>query len=237
MGQRGARRHDPGRLHQHARFIELDPRIARPKKGRQPPARRGRQAVEELDLGQNKNGSAGARDQRASPRPIAKEPAGFSDVPALQGVRQGLRRLRPQRRDDGDVRARQILPILDWNGQALGCLHMFADADEADPEMRRSARGLRQIILKAKPDKADALRKFLEGGLALANSESETPVWFALRFDPQTFGIFDAFADEHGREAHLNGSIAAALMARADELLAEPPSIEKVEILAVKLPA
>lgn len=80
------------------------------------------------------------------------------------------------------------------------------------------------------------MQKFLEGGLPLANAEPLTPVWFALRFDLQTFGIFDAFAAEEGRDAHLNGAIAAALMAHADELLAEPPSIEKVDLLAVKLP-
>jgi quinol monooxygenase YgiN len=93
------------------------------------------------------------------------------------------------------------------------------------------------VCLEAKPNQADALRKFLESGLALANAESQTPVWFALRFGPSTFGIFDAFANEAGREAHLNGAIAAALMARADELLAEPPRIEKVDVLAAKLPA
>jgi quinol monooxygenase YgiN len=93
------------------------------------------------------------------------------------------------------------------------------------------------VRLEAKPGKADALQSFLEGGLALANDEAETPVWFALRFTPTTFGIFDAFADEHGRQAHLNGPIAAALMAHADELLAEPPSIEKLDVLAAKLPS
>ncbi|MCI4680498.1 antibiotic biosynthesis monooxygenase [Rhodoblastus acidophilus] len=90
--------------------------------------------------------------------------------------------------------------------------------------------------LEAKPGQEAALQTFLESGLALANAESLTPVWFALRFGASTFGIFDAFADEIGREAHLNGSIAAALMARADELLAEPPRIEKVDVLAAKLP-
>ena len=93
------------------------------------------------------------------------------------------------------------------------------------------------VRLEAKPGKADALQSFLEGGLALANDEAETPVWFALRFTPTAFGIFDAFADEHGRQAHLNGPIAAALMAHADELLAEPPSIEKLDVLAAKLPS
>ena len=93
------------------------------------------------------------------------------------------------------------------------------------------------VLLKAKPEKADALEKFLKRGLELANAEPETPIWFALRFDAGTFGIFDAFSEEHGREAHLNGPIAAALMAHADELLAEPPRIEKVDVLAAKLPA
>lgn len=93
------------------------------------------------------------------------------------------------------------------------------------------------VRLEAKPGQAKSLQTFLEGGLPLANAETKTPVWFALRFGPTTFGIFDAFADEEGREAHLKGSIAAALMARADELLAEPPRIEKVEVLAAKLPA
>ena len=70
----------------------------------------------------------------------------------------------------------------------------------------------------------------------MANQESTTPVWFALRMGPSTFGIFDAFADDAGRQAHLAGPIAAALMANAAELLAEPPQIEQVELLAVKLP-
>jgi quinol monooxygenase YgiN len=91
------------------------------------------------------------------------------------------------------------------------------------------------VRLEAKPDKANALRKFLEDGLEAANAEPETPLWFALRFGPTTFGIFDAFTGEDGRDAHLTGSIAAALTARADELLAEPPQIEKVDVLAAKV--
>jgi quinol monooxygenase YgiN len=62
-----------------------------------------------------------------------------------------------------------------------------------------------------------------------------TVVWFAVRFDPRTFGIFDAFADESGREAQLNGAIAAALMAKAPDLLAEPPVIEKFDAIGVKI--
>ena len=90
--------------------------------------------------------------------------------------------------------------------------------------------------LEAKPGKESELEKFLEAGLSLANQETTTPVWFALRLGPTTFGIFDAFADESGRQTHLNGPIAKALMARAPELLAKPPAIEPIDVLGAKLP-
>ncbi len=89
--------------------------------------------------------------------------------------------------------------------------------------------------LVAKPGKEAEVASFLTSALPLANAEPKTTVWFALRLGPSTFGIFDAFADDTGRQAHLSGPIAAALMAKADELLAEPPSIEKVDVLAAKL--
>jgi len=91
------------------------------------------------------------------------------------------------------------------------------------------------VRLHAKPGKEAELAKFLEGGLSLANEERATPVWFAVRFDKSTYGIFDAFQEEAGRQAHLNGRIAAALMAKASELLAETPVIEKVDVLAAKV--
>jgi quinol monooxygenase YgiN len=90
--------------------------------------------------------------------------------------------------------------------------------------------------LEAKAGKEKEVAKFLEAGLALANQEATTPIWFALRLGPATFGIFDAFTDESGRQAHLNGPIAKALMAQASELLAEPPVIEQIEVLGAKLP-
>ena len=93
------------------------------------------------------------------------------------------------------------------------------------------------VQLQAKPGREADVESFLEKGLALANQESTTPVWFALRLGPSTFGIFDAFADEAGRSAHLSGPIAAALMANASDLLAEPPQIEHVDVLGAKLPA
>jgi quinol monooxygenase YgiN len=88
--------------------------------------------------------------------------------------------------------------------------------------------------LQAKPGKESEVAKLLTSALRLAQEERETEVWYALQFGPSTFGIFDAFAGESGREAHLNGRIAAALMDKAPELLAEPPRIEKVDLLAAK---
>src|ERR1700757_1187295 len=90
--------------------------------------------------------------------------------------------------------------------------------------------------LEAKPGKEDAVRDLLVSAVALANQEARTTVWFALRLGPSTFGVFDAFADEAGRQAHLNGPIAQALMAQAPNLLASPPVIERVEVLGAKLP-
>jgi quinol monooxygenase YgiN len=93
------------------------------------------------------------------------------------------------------------------------------------------------VRLRAKPGKEAEVAKLLEGGLSIVQEERGTPLWFALRFDSSTFGIFDAFADESGRQAHLGGRLAAALMAKASDLLAETPKIEKVDLLAVKAPA
>lgn len=93
------------------------------------------------------------------------------------------------------------------------------------------------VRLEAKPGQETAVANFLAGALPLANAELGTVSWFALRFGPSSFGIFDTFADDAGRQAHLNGPIAAALMANAAALLSTPPTIEKVDLLAVKMPA
>ncbi len=90
--------------------------------------------------------------------------------------------------------------------------------------------------LEAKAGKENEVAKFLQTGLALANQEVTTPIWFALRLGPTTFGVFDAFTDERGRQAHLDGPIARALMAQAPELFAKPPAIERIEVLGAKLP-
>ena len=92
------------------------------------------------------------------------------------------------------------------------------------------------VRLEAKPGKEADVAAFLRQGLELARQESTTAVWFALRIGPSTFGVFDAFADDAGRQTHLNGAIAQALMAIAPNLLASPPVIEHVEVLGAKLP-
>jgi quinol monooxygenase YgiN len=89
--------------------------------------------------------------------------------------------------------------------------------------------------LEAKPGKEAEVAALLVSALPLANAESGTTVWFALRLGPTTFAIFDAFPDDAGRKAHLAGQIAATLMAKAPELLAHPPAIEAADVLAAKL--
>jgi quinol monooxygenase YgiN len=91
------------------------------------------------------------------------------------------------------------------------------------------------VRLEAKPGKESEVSSFLVGALPLVQQEPATTVWFALRLGPTTFGIFDAFPDEAGRQAHLAGKVAAALMAKASDLLAKAPVIEKIDVLASKL--
>jgi quinol monooxygenase YgiN len=88
--------------------------------------------------------------------------------------------------------------------------------------------------IEAKPDKADDVAQLLAGALPLAQAEPGTVDWYAARTSPTTFWIFDTFGTEDARNAHINGEIAAALMARADELLAAPPEILAADVLASK---
>ena len=88
--------------------------------------------------------------------------------------------------------------------------------------------------LEAKPCKEQEDADFIKSALPLAQAETETVRWYALQIGPFTFGIFDTFTDEAGRSAHLGGEIAKALMAKASELLATAPVIEKVDLLAIK---
>lgn len=92
------------------------------------------------------------------------------------------------------------------------------------------------LRLEAKPGKETDVENFLKGALPIVQEEPATMAWFAIRIGPSTFGIFDAFPDDAGRQAHMVGRVADALMAQAPDLLAQPPSIERVDVLASKLP-
>ncbi len=92
------------------------------------------------------------------------------------------------------------------------------------------------VRLEAKPGKEKEVETFLRGGLPIVEQEPATMAWFAIQMAPSTYGIFDVFPDEAGRQAHLAGRVAAALVAEAPELLAKPPEIQKVSVLAAKLP-
>ena len=91
------------------------------------------------------------------------------------------------------------------------------------------------VRLEARPGKEKDVESFLKGGRALVDQEPATTAWFAIRLGPSTFGIFDVFADDSGRQAHLTGEVAKALMAKAPDLFAKPPAIEKVDVIAAKL--
>src|SRR6202165_6147594 len=91
------------------------------------------------------------------------------------------------------------------------------------------------VRLEAKHGKEADVEDFLRGGLSLVQQEPATVAWFAIRLGKSTFGIFDAFPDETGRQAHLSGRVASALKEKASELFAQPPAIEKIDVLAAKL--
>ena len=90
------------------------------------------------------------------------------------------------------------------------------------------------VKLVAKPGKEKEVEAFLLSGLAIVQDEPATLQWYAVKFDSRTFAIFDTFPDEAGRNAHLTGRVAAALGAKAGDLLSQPPSIEKHDVLASK---
>lgn len=91
------------------------------------------------------------------------------------------------------------------------------------------------VRLEAKPGKEADVEKFLRNGLSIVQGEPATTTWYAIKLGPSTFGIYDTFQDESGRQAHLTGKLAAALKEKASELFAKPPSIDKIDILAAKL--
>lgn len=92
------------------------------------------------------------------------------------------------------------------------------------------------VRLEAKPDKVADVERFLEGGLDIVNEEPDTIAWFAMKMGPRSYGIFDVFPTDDGRQAHLEGRVAEALMAQASDLFSEPPDIGQIDVLAAKLP-
>ncbi len=91
------------------------------------------------------------------------------------------------------------------------------------------------VLLEAKPGREADVEAFLESGRSLVEDEPDTTAWFAVKLGPSEFAIFDVFPDDSGRQAHLSGKVAEALMARADELFAKPPEIKPVDVIAAKL--
>ena len=91
------------------------------------------------------------------------------------------------------------------------------------------------VRMEAKTGREQEVEDFLRSALDLVDAEDGTPLWFGLRLGPSTFGIFDAFADDEAREAHLSGQVAATLMEKAPELLAGEPSIERLDVVAGKV--
>ena len=92
------------------------------------------------------------------------------------------------------------------------------------------------VRLEARAGKEEDVAAFLRDALPLVQDEPQTVAWFAVRVGASSFAIVDVFPDEDGCQAHLDGAVAAALLEKATELLAEPPQIEHVEVLAAKLP-
>lgn len=92
------------------------------------------------------------------------------------------------------------------------------------------------VRVTAKPGKEQEVADFLRSAQSIVEEEPDTRVWFAIQIDDSTFGIFDAFPDDAGRQTHLAGGVGTALVQRADELFVRPPTIEKLDVLATKLP-
>jgi quinol monooxygenase YgiN len=92
------------------------------------------------------------------------------------------------------------------------------------------------VQLEAKPGKEQEVATFLTGARSMVDQEPDTTAWFAIRMGPRTFAIFDAFANERGREAHLKGKVATQLMAKAPDLFAKTPEIHRLDVIADKLP-
>ena len=121
-------------------------------------------------------------------------------------------------------------PCLWWTGVVLSANESSKRKDEV-----MNGKAL-WVVLEAKPGKEAEVEKFLQAGQGLVEAEPKTVSWFAIKIGPSKYGIFDTFADDSGRDAHLNGKVTQALMEKGGDLLAKSPSIEKIDVIASKLP-
>jgi quinol monooxygenase YgiN len=128
---------------------------------------------------------------------------------------------------------REFLAALGTAATISSASQVFAQTGGGSPQKVNVAL---YVALEAKPGKEEAVAEFLRQGRALVDAEPATIAWFGIRLGPSSFAIFDAFPDDAGRQAHLAGKVAAALMAKAEDLMAQPPSIKKADVLASKLP-
>ena len=128
---------------------------------------------------------------------------------------------------------REFLAALGTAATVSSASQVFAQTGGESPQQVNVAL---YVTLEAKPGKEEAVAEFLRQGKALVEAEPAAIAWFGVRLGPSTFAIFDAFPDEAGRQAHLAGKVAAALMAKAGDLLAQAPGIHKADVLASKLP-
>jgi len=125
-------------------------------------------------------------------------------------------------------------PTLLASGPEISKVNILASMVRPESKSTAATVGL-YVPLFAKPEKAEAVKQFLISALPLVEKETETLQWFAYQKGETEFGIFDTAAAESGRQAHLNGEVAALLMKHADELLAQPPNIQKFDVLALKI--
>jgi quinol monooxygenase YgiN len=122
------------------------------------------------------------------------------------------------------------------NFRVCNLAHVFGIQANGLSEKKIMVKFALLVLLEAKPGKEEAAAAFLKSALPLVEAEPATTAWFGIQIGASTFGIFDAFPDEAGRNAHLSGQVAAALMAKAPELFQDAPKIQYVDVLAAKLP-
>jgi quinol monooxygenase YgiN len=135
---------------------------------------------------------------------------------------------------EGTMRRREFLATMGTAAAISSASQAFAQPGGGGPQKVNVAN---YVALEAKPGKEEALAEFLRQGKAWVEAEPATIAWFGVRLGPSTFAIFDAFPDEAGRQAHLNGKLISALMKyKVGDLLAQPPSIQKADVLVAKLP-